>query len=129
MEIAVRHHALAISSTLSRMGELAIPVLVNALSNKLNEDLREYAVRALVSMGDTANGAIPALIEALDDPADEVRTYSAYALANFGEAASEAIPALVKAFDDESDRVKHHVAFALEKIGTPEAHEALRALL
>ena len=79
-------------------------------------------------MGMIAVSTIPALIQALDDPEDEVRTYSAYALSKMGEAAAEAVPALIKALEDESERVKHHVAFALDQIGTPEAQEALRAL-
>ena len=102
--------------TLSRIGEPAVPVLVEALSDKLNEDFREYAARALNLMGVAAIPAMPALIQALSDPSDEVRSYAAYTFAKLEGAASDAVPALIKALDDEDEEVRNHVVFALEKL-------------
>ena len=76
-------------------------------------------------MGSAAIRAIPALIEALTDPMDEVRSYAAYTFSKMEAAAVDAVPALIKALDDESEEVRNHVVFALEKIGTPEAKQAL----
>ena len=100
---------------------------MEALSDKLNEEFREYAARALNLMGVAAIGAMPALIDALNDPSDEVRSYAAYTLAKMEDAAADAVPALVKALDDESEEVQNHAAFALRMIGTPEAKQALEA--
>ena len=127
LAIVERYHALCISDTLSRIGAPAIPALSEALKD-LDEQLREYAVRAFSRMGGAAIEAIPVLIQALADPEEEVRTYSAYALANLGGAAKDAVPALIEALEDDSERVQHHVVYALEKIDTPEAKEALIAL-
>ena len=71
---------------------------------------------------------MPALIQALNDPSDDVRSYAAYTFAKLEGAAADAVPALIKALADESEEVQNHAAFALEKIGTPEAKEALEAI-
>ena len=119
MAIAERYHALAIGDALSRIGEPAVPVLVEALSDKLNEEFREYAARALNLMGVAAISAIPALIETLTDPSDEVRSYAAYTFSKMEGAAAEAVPALIKALADESEEVRNHVAFAFRKNWDP----------
>ena len=128
LEDTERHQGYAITSALTRIGEPAIPALLKAVKDRVNEDLREYAVRALGGMGTKAKSAIPTLIEALSDPEDEVKTYAAYALSKMEDAAVDAVPALIQALENESDRVKHHVAFALSKIGTPEALQALKGV-
>ena len=55
LEDAERHYGYAITSTLTRIGEPAIPVLLKAATNRVNEDLREFAVRALSGMGGKGN--------------------------------------------------------------------------
>ena len=76
-------------------------------------------------MGVAAIRALPALIEALTDPSDEVRSYAAYTFSKMEGAAADAVPALIKALDDESEEVRNHAVFALGKIGTSEAKQAL----
>ncbi len=75
------------------------------------------AAWALGSIGPGAAPAVPALIEALDRPSEQLRRYAAWALGEMGPAASTAATALESRLDDESLNVCANAATALVEIG------------
>lgn len=87
--------------------------------------VRETAADALARIGDAA---VPALIDTLHDPDQEVRAQAAQALARMGPKAGPAIDALVHALDDPNADVRRGAARALGQIG-PEAEDAVPALI
>lgn len=66
---------------------------------------RNVAAYAISGMGPAARAAVPALIEALDDPAATVRFPVCVALREIGPDAKDAVPALTKALDDHNEDV------------------------
>ena len=86
---------------LGRMGEAAVPMLVEKLRYE-NPDLkrqatvRRQAAEVLARIGPRAESAVPALIKALDDSATGVRKSAALALGQIGPAAADAAPALLR---------------------------------
>ncbi|HEV3339587.1 MAG TPA: HEAT repeat domain-containing protein [Pirellulales bacterium] len=87
--------------------------------------VQETATDALARIGDAA---VPALIETLEDPDDEVRAQAAQALARMGATAAPAVDALVRALNDPNEEVRRGAARALGQIGS-EADEAVPALI
>jgi HEAT repeat protein len=129
------------SGALAKIGEPAIPALVEALDQ--NWAIDEAATEALAKIGEPAipalikrlnfssaaaealskigEPAMPALLEAIKDPNDNVRMRAAKALGGMGPKAKQAIPALIKALDDSFGRVRDAAADALGDIGSEEA--------
>ena len=70
-------------------------------------------------MGDSADGAIPALVRSLSHPNAEVRRNSAEALGKMNGAAVGARPSLEKAARDEDGGVRSQAIRALGAIGAP----------
>lgn len=87
--------------------------------------VRETAADALARIGDAA---VPALIETLADPEDDVRAQAARALARMGAKAEPAVPALIAALNDANRDVRQGAARALGQIGSA-AEEAVPALI
>jgi HEAT repeat protein len=87
--------------------------------------VRETAADALARIGDAA---VPALIDTLHDPDQEVRAQAALALARMGDRAAPAVDDLVNALNDPNEDVRRGAARALGQIG-PEAQEAVPALI
>jgi HEAT repeat protein len=87
--------------------------------------VRETAADALARIGDAA---VPALVDTLHDPDQEVRAQAAQALARMGAKAAPAVDALVHALDDPNEEVRRGAARALGQIGS-EAEEAVPALI
>ena len=83
------------SDALGRIGEAAVPALIDALAHP-DPEVREQAARALALIGPKATAAVPELIKLLDDEAEPVRRQAARALGQVGPAAKIAIPALIK---------------------------------
>jgi HEAT repeat protein len=83
------------SDALGRIGEAAVPSLIQALSHP-DPDVREQAARALALIGPKSAPAVPDLIRLLDDVSDQVRRQAARALGQIGPAAKAANPALIK---------------------------------
>jgi HEAT repeat protein len=86
---------------------------------------RNAAAYVISGMGPAARAAVPALIEALDDPVAAVRYPVAVALREIGPAAAAAVPALRRALNDSSDDVaamarKALIAITGEDPGPPE---------
>jgi HEAT repeat protein len=113
--------------TLIRVGEPAVPALVELLKDK-DARLRARAATTLWGMGSKGKAGVPALALALADPDLDVRLASAMALEGMGPDTKEAMPALVRALKDREGRVRQWAAKALGKIG-PAAKDALPALV
>ena len=113
---------------LSQVGtEPGIAVLIELLRDQ-SKDVRNYALRAVGSVGPPAQSSTPALLEILQEQDDEVRFSAAFALASFGPGAQAALPILVETLTN-GDRLKRKAAaFALRSIG-PEAKPALPVLI
>ena len=94
----------------------AIAVLIEAATS--------YAAVELAQIGQPA---LPALIEALSHPNTDIRRSAAYAFGEMEFLTTDAIPALIKALV-EIETV-HGVARGLSRIGTPEALNAVMAIL
>jgi len=78
---------------------------------------RNAAAYQLAGMGPAAAPAVPALIEALQDPSPAVRYPVTIALREIGPAAKAAIPALKKVVDDDmSDEVAASAKQAIRHI-------------
>jgi HEAT repeat protein len=69
---------------------------------------------------------VPALIQALQDPNEDVCMNAARALGSIGEDAKDAVPALIQVLQDPNEWVCKGVAKALGSIGTPEALKAVK---
>jgi HEAT repeat protein len=83
------------SDALGRIGEAAVPALIEALSHP-DPEVREQAARALALIGPKSTAAVPELVRLLDDESEPVRRQAARALGQIGPAAKSAIPALIK---------------------------------
>ena len=57
--------------------------------------------------------AVPALIQALQDPNVQVCANATYALGEIGESAKDAVPALIQALKDQNKIVRRNAAFAI----------------
>ncbi len=77
---------------------------------------RYHAAHALGEMGPPVEGAVPALIGALDDPHTTVRWEAVKALAKFGPAANHAVPKLRQCLRDPEPSVKIAAQIALMEI-------------
>lgn len=83
--------------------------------------VRNAAAYEISGLGPAAAPAVPALIEALDDPAPTVRFPVTVALGEIGPGAAAAVPRLKKMMDDEvNDEIAAAAKRALRRI-QPEA--------
>jgi HEAT repeat protein len=98
------------------------------LLGNTNADTRRNAALAIGGMGAGASGAVPALVEALQDPVAGVRHGAATALGRIGSRARSAVRPLTVALKDSDDPVRSAAATALGNIG-PEARDAVPALV
>ena len=79
---------------------------VTELKTGVAPQTRTAAAYEISGMGPAAAPAVPALIEALDDPAASVRFPVIVALGEIGPAAKAAVPKLKKMMDEEVKQVK-----------------------
>ncbi|HET6578419.1 MAG TPA: HEAT repeat domain-containing protein [Gemmatimonadales bacterium] len=78
---------------------------------------RNAAAYEISGMGPAAAAAVPALIQALDDPSGAVRFPVTVALGEIGPAASAAVPRLKKMMDEETnDEIASAAKRAIRKI-------------
>ena len=99
-----------------RMGQLAVPSLVNLLSHDRAE-VRARVVDTLCDLGLKARSSLPALIECLSDQNDQVRYHAAGAIGTVAPDQDIGIEPLAKALKDEVDLVRRNAALSLARIG------------
>jgi HEAT repeat protein len=107
-------------TTLSALDGPALPLLVT-LSRSDDYDRRWWGVRAVAELAEEHPAqralAMPALMDALNDPEDSIRCVAALALGQMQ--AASAIPALTLLLADPSGWVRGAAADALALIGEP----------
>ena len=86
----------------------AVPVLLADFVHT-NDDVRFYAVSAIIHIGGDPNLVVPALKTLLKDSKTEVRFNAVAALRTFGTQARGAIPELMEARHDEDQGVRDEV--------------------
>jgi len=101
--------------------QAAVPVLLRDFKST-NDQVRFYAVSAVLHIGGEPAIVIPALRSVLKDPYPGVRWNAVVALSMFGDKARAAVPDLLEALDDQS--IKEQVEIALwriapENVGKP----------
>lgn len=119
-----RSNLAAIASAIRQIGAVAVPVLLDALSDE-DPRIRLYVTDVLGEIGEAV--AVPALAEALRDPEWRVRFRAADALGKMGKL--EAVPDLMDMLTDSSKDVRISAAWALGKIGNAAAVPGLVKLL
>lgn len=110
---------------LKRIGEKAIPELIEAISES-NSEVRNAGLEALGSLSEKDSSIMPFLIKMLKDPNAKIRAQVAWVLGRRGEFASDAIPALTEALKDQDHEVRGAAAVAL---GTTKAVRAIPDLM
>lgn len=103
----------------------AVDALIKSVDDEANREVilsfaasvRQRCIIALGRIGEPAKKAIPALVEALNDPHEGTRAEAAIALSKFGTDARIAVPHLQKLLNDEDERVRLSAEKALEAIG------------
>jgi len=121
-ELLKSDHVVVAARALSEYKEEAaesLPVLVALLSDQSKStEARWNAARTIGRIGPAADGAVPALIAALDDPEWTIREHSAEAFGDIGpNAAPEAIPGLLRMLNDPVARVRRDAVRSLGQIG------------
>jgi HEAT repeat protein len=117
----------SIAETLGQIGpeaQAAVPRLIGVLRMR-----GPFAFLATGGLARIGKPAIPALIEALSSPTENIRAGAAQALARIGPYSAPAIPALIRVQRDVSYDVRSEATEALGKIGPaaiPALAEALR---
>lgn len=107
--------------------EPGVAVLIDLLQDR-SKEVRNYALRAVSSVGAPAKAAAPAVLSLLHDEDDEVRVNASLALAGIGAGTEAVLPLLVETLAT-GDRLKRKAAaFALRRIGA-DAKAALPALI
>ena len=132
-DATVRANAIYSLGCIGESSKNAKPIIVPALIQALHRDARICAnvATALMRIGTpeaikAAEGAVPTLIQALQDPDIQVRANAIYALDSIGESTKDAVPALILLLKDLNEDVRIHAANALRQIGTSEALKAVK---
>jgi HEAT repeat protein len=116
----------SIVGTLGALGsEVAVEALTRVVAEDPSADIRRQAAWALGEIED--DGAVMALLVAMQDEDVEVRRMAVWALGELEDEA--AIPALVVALEDEDGEIRRHAVWALGEIESPRALEALRTVI
>lgn len=124
LKSAEPHELVPAISTLAEAGEDSLPFLREAMKDP---KARYWALLVIAEMGSTAKGALPSVIEALQDTDVETRREALLALAAMGPDAKDAAADVLKALSDGDASVKNAAAFAAGKIG-PDAKGAAAEL-
>jgi len=96
----------------------AVPLLIAQLRASSNSTVPLDSVRCLGLIGAPAAPAVPALIDALQDPESRTRAPVAFALGQIGPKGSNAVRALARTLEDEWWFVRENAAIALGKLGS-----------
>ena len=142
-DATVRSNAIYSLGCIGESSKNAKPIIVPALIQALHQDARICAnvATALMRIGTpeaikAAEGAVPTLIQALQDPDVQVRANAIYALDSIvcaldfiGESTKDAVPDLILLLKDLNEDVRIHAARALGQIGSKDAVSALTQAL
>jgi len=113
------------ADTLGKIGRSGLGLLLKALANG-DETEREHAALALGGLKDKSSA--PGLVDALDDPVEEVRERSAHALGRI--ASPKALERLTRLLKLDADvHVRKQAAWALGQIRDPRCIEPLMQAL
>jgi len=106
----------AAADTLSAIGASALRLLRHALDES-EMDTRLFACRGLGSIGPTAAGAVPDLVERLEDGDEQmpVRLRAAWALGEIGT--DQGVASMANVFREEGAELGLRIAEALAKLG------------
>jgi len=118
---------------LARIGEAAVPDLIEALKNPVPETVNDaFLINASINkaLGDIGEPAVPDLIALLAHEEYGVRSSAVGALLHVGPDAEPAVPRLAEMLvnNDESETLRMDVAGALGRIG-PNAKSAIPYLI
>ena len=112
---SIRVAAAKVLGSFGPKAELAVPGLLKAL-----HDPQSYvAMEAAAALARAGSGALPALINALNENNPLVRHAAAYALGEVGPRAEKAVPSLISRLEDTDAEVRSSSASSLLLIGYP----------
>src|SRR5262245_18934322 len=117
------------SLTIAALMRIRNPASVEPLTRQLKSNdskIRAQAANALARLRQPIQGAVPALIEALNDVDPDARANAARALGAGKDA--RAVEPLVRLLDDKNDRVQVNAVRALSALNDRRAVEPLMAL-
>jgi HEAT repeat protein len=100
--------------------------MIPMIAKLLEDSDPQVAMRALTTIAESGDQAVPALIAALERP--DSRYWACVALSEMGAHAKDAVPGLIKALEDERPQVRLQAEVALGEIGPP-AKAAVPALI
>ena len=103
-------------------------LFIKALGHE-GDDVREKAATALASIGNRAQGAVPALLKMNGDEYNNVRESTKLAIQNItGKSLHEFVPDFIKMLDDEDNGVRKNAVVSLAMLGE-KSHEAIPAII
>ncbi len=122
-----------VGNAIAALAEFGAEALEHVDESLKNKDLRRYAVLLIRRVGEDAESAVPALIEALQQKAeseDDVLFHREvqFTLAALGPKAREAVPALIASLDSDREEIRASACFALGRIGRKASVRRLREL-
>jgi HEAT repeat protein len=123
-------HYLFVRDALARIGEPAVPALIELLDSQ-SPELRASAADTIACIGPPARAAVRSLIRAIEQPAaigETAQRHSLRALGRIGPDAAAAAPALRRWLAD-IEGLDYEVVEALDKIGDPPIQKLTDALL
>lgn len=120
-DASLRDTALSSLGSFPEQIDLVLPTLTAALAA---DETRWEAARSIEKLGPAAKEAVPQLVEALADPANEYQQAVAEALGAIGPDAKAAAPALTKLLDHEDKWTRRAAGAALWNVAPEEAQRA-----
>jgi HEAT repeat protein len=117
-----------IVEVLVKIGEPALPALVQVLEDRAAADRHVAVLQVLRGFGPSARQAIPALVQALRHDQEAASKQAVEALGALGGAGADAVPLLVKLLAEKDNELRRHAVDALGLLG-PVAKAALPELL
>ena len=106
----------------------AVPALIAIANQNISPSSRCCAIRALGSIGPSANGAVPALLRWATNANAGVRYTAISALGKIGTEPDRVVPVLINAMHDPAPHVRTSALHALQDFG-PNAKLAVPALV
>jgi HEAT repeat protein len=143
MDLVIRQHIIKLDFTLGvdlnwracqafrvlgAEAQSAVPALIEIANQNISPSSRYCAIRAVGSIGPSANGAVPALLRWAINPDAGVRCSAIFALGKIGAEPDRVVPVLMNALHDPRPDVRINAVRALVQFG-PKARLAVPALL